>query len=91
MDKDSLSPKPTFYGTATVGTKGQIVIPANARDSISLKTGDKVIVIGLHKRGMIALCPLAQVEDMFEEMTEQFEIVRKAIKEARQNKAKEEE
>ncbi len=35
-----------FYGTATVGEKGQIVIPVEARNSLGLATGDKLLVVG---------------------------------------------
>jgi AbrB family looped-hinge helix DNA binding protein len=34
-----------FYGSATIGSKGQLVIPAEARESVGFKEGDKVIVI----------------------------------------------
>jgi AbrB family looped-hinge helix DNA binding protein len=34
------------FGTTTVGERGQIVIPAEARKSMELKAGDKLIVIG---------------------------------------------
>ncbi len=34
-----------FLGTATVGTKGQIVIPAEAREAMQVKEGDKVVVL----------------------------------------------
>ncbi|MBA3757506.1 AbrB/MazE/SpoVT family DNA-binding domain-containing protein [Candidatus Saccharibacteria bacterium] len=34
-----------FYGSATVGTKGQIVIPAEARDELNFKEGDKVVIM----------------------------------------------
>jgi len=36
---------PTFYGSATVGTKGQIVIPADARRAMGVKAGDRVVVV----------------------------------------------
>lgn len=36
---------PKFYGKATVGVKGQIVIPAKARKAMGLKHGDSVIII----------------------------------------------
>ena len=35
-----------LYGTATVGTKGQIVIPATAREALSIQPGDQLYVIG---------------------------------------------
>jgi AbrB family looped-hinge helix DNA binding protein len=33
-----------FWGAATVGVKGQIVIPAEAREKFDIKEGDKVIL-----------------------------------------------
>lgn len=38
--------EPQLFGTATIGEKGQIVIPVEARKKLGLKTGDKLIVIG---------------------------------------------
>jgi AbrB family looped-hinge helix DNA binding protein len=34
-----------FLGSATVGTKGQIVIPADARTAMYIREGDKVVVL----------------------------------------------
>jgi AbrB family looped-hinge helix DNA binding protein len=34
-----------FWGSATVGTKGQLVIPAEAREEIGLKEGEKMLVV----------------------------------------------
>lgn len=33
-----------FYGTATVGERGQIVIPAEARKEIGIHPGDKLLI-----------------------------------------------
>jgi AbrB family looped-hinge helix DNA binding protein len=35
-----------LYGTATVGTKGQVVIPAEAREMLGIEAGDRLYVIG---------------------------------------------
>ena len=35
-----------LFGTATVGTKGQIVIPADAREELDIKPGNRLYVIG---------------------------------------------
>lgn len=35
-----------FYGTTTVGAKGQVVIPANARKELKLNPGDQLVVMG---------------------------------------------
>lgn len=34
-----------FYGSATVGERGQIVIPANARADLGIKPGDKLLIM----------------------------------------------
>lgn len=42
-----------FLGSATVGTKGQIVIPADAREAMQIKEGDKVVVLRGPRDGSI--------------------------------------
>ena len=44
-----------YFGTTTVGERGQIVIPKAARDLFDLKPGDKVLVLGHKERGGLAL------------------------------------
>jgi len=44
-----------FFGTATLGERGQIVIPKAARDLFELKAGDKLLVLGDKERGGLAL------------------------------------
>ena len=34
-----------FYGTATVGERGQVVIPAEARADLGIKPGDKLLIM----------------------------------------------
>ena len=53
-----------MYGTATVGTKGQIVIPAEARDDLNIQPGDKLYIANAsHGAGFICI-----KEEMLEEM-----------------------
>jgi AbrB family looped-hinge helix DNA binding protein len=35
-----------LYGTTTLGTRGQVVIPAEARKDLGLKPGDHLVVMG---------------------------------------------
>ena len=49
-------PKGKYVWTATVGEKGQIVIPKQARDIFGIKPGDTLILLGDEKRG-IAIPP----------------------------------
>ena len=38
--------------TAKVGTKGQIVIPKEARKIFSIETGDNLLILGDERRGL---------------------------------------
>ena len=35
-----------FYGSATVGERGQIALPANLRRGLNIKAGDKILIFG---------------------------------------------
>lgn len=49
-------PKGKYAWTATVGEKGQIVIPKQARQLFNITPGDTVLLLGDEKRG-IAIPP----------------------------------
>ena len=49
-------PKGKYAWTATVGEKGQIVIPKQAREVFGIKPGDTLILLADEKRG-IAIPP----------------------------------
>ena len=47
-----------FWGAATVGSKGQFVIPAEARDKLGIHEGDKILVLSAPgQAGFIAVKP----------------------------------
>lgn len=52
-----------YAWTATVGEKGQIVIPKQARDIFDIKPGDTVVILGDKKRGLAI--PLKEMFDGF--------------------------
>lgn len=55
-----------FFGTATVGERGQIVIPAEARKKHGIRPGDKLLIMGTpDKKGLM----LVKIEAMREFMT----------------------
>lgn len=58
--------KRLLYGTATVGTKGQLVIPAPAREEFGIKSGDKIYVLGSSKKGVIMLLQEEKMEKFIE-------------------------
>lgn len=45
-------PKGKYAWTATVGEKGQIVIPKQARDIFAIKPGDTLLILGDEERGI---------------------------------------
>lgn len=70
-----------LYGTATVGTKGQIVIPAEARDELHILPGDRLYVLGsMHGNGIVLL-----KEDMIEHIVEQMSAQIEGFREFQKN------
>jgi len=43
--------KHEFYGSVTVGERGQIVLPAKLREEYGIEAGDKLLVIGPNLHG----------------------------------------
>lgn len=41
-----------FYGSATVGERGQVVIPVTARKRFNINPGDKLLVFGVPGGGV---------------------------------------
>ena len=82
MNNDHLEESmPKLYGIVTIGERGQVVIPAQARKELGLEPSDKLIVFGSpHEDGSIiltraesvteimakAMSYLAQVEEMLQ-------------------------
>jgi len=61
------TPKNKVYGSATVGGRGQIVIPADVRKFFSIKPGDKIIVFA--KSEMIGLIPVEEFSHFLDQAT----------------------
>ena len=66
-----------FYGSATVGTKGQIVIPVKLRKELNIKAGDTLIFLArpgqgdfgvMKPEGMLAL--QSELEEIREQLSE---------------------
>jgi AbrB family looped-hinge helix DNA binding protein len=70
-----------LYGTATVGTKGQIVIPSDAREELAIHPGDRLYVIGSPETGVVGLLKEGMLEKFIEQMNIQAESF-KALKES---------
>ena len=57
-------PQGKYAWTATVGEKGQIVIPKQARELFGIRPGDTLILLGDVERG-IAIPPKSTVEHFY--------------------------
>ena len=57
-------PEGKYAWTATVGEKGQIVIPKQAREIFGIKPGDTLLLLGDEKRG-IAIPPKGAFSELF--------------------------
>ena len=64
------APKDKYAWTVTVGEKGQIVIPKQARDIFSIKPGDTLILLGDEKRG-IAIPPKNTLAELAKQIFEE--------------------
>jgi len=62
-----------LFGTATVGTKGQVVIPASARDALDIKPGDHLYVVGSSKKKFVGFLKEEQIREIIEHLTGNIE------------------
>lgn len=58
-----------LFGTATVGTKGQVVIPADARDALGIETGDRLYVVGSKTKKWVGFIKEEQFRELLDHMT----------------------
>ena len=57
------APQGKYAWSVTVGTKGQIVIPKEAREVFGIKPGDTLLLLGDEERG-IAIPPKAAFDTL---------------------------
>ena len=53
-----------FYGSVTVGARGQVALPAQARRDLGIEPGDKLLVLGDPKQGLA----LVSVESLLQNL-----------------------
>lgn len=74
-----------FYGTTTLGERGQVVIPAEARKALGLTKGDKLLVF-CFGNDMIAFCKLSNLEKLASQLAKKLKTLHEIIEESRKNK-----
>jgi len=71
-----------FYGTNTLGEKGQVVIPVEARKSMGINKGDKLLVFGMGC-DMLAFSKLSKVEQFASHLSKRLDAIRGIIKKSK--------
>ena len=72
-----------FFGSVTVGERGQVVIPAEARAEMQIMPGDKLLVLRhpVHK-GLI-ITKFEAMKEFLEELEENLDKVREHLEETK--------
>jgi len=69
MDPAKLSVEKCFYGSATLGERGQIVIPAEARKDCDFHAGDKLLVFRHpYKLNMLIVAKVGEMQYLLQQI-----------------------
>ena len=79
MVEKHMHKKHFFFGTTTLGEKGQAVIPAEARKAMGIKKGEKLLVFGMG-HDMLTFTKLSQVEKFASHLSSKLDVIRGVIK-----------
>jgi len=71
-----------FHGTTTLGEKGQVVIPAEARKAMGIKKGEKLLVFAMGC-DMLAFAKLSRVEKFASHLAKKSDAIRSIIDKAK--------
>ena len=72
--------KPIFYGSTTVGERGQIVLPVKLREDLKIKKGDKLLVILNPQGSRISLINPDTMSELLDMMSENINQMKTKIK-----------
>lgn len=70
----------TFFGSNTIGEKGQVVIPVEGRQQLGLAAGDKLIFMGDLDKGILLVAKAEVFEEHMSNLQANFRSVRAQIK-----------
>lgn len=70
-----------FYGSTTLGERGQVVIPAEARAALGLEKGEKLLVLGMNEESIVLqkVSALKQISDMLEKRSKEIKKIMEQI------------
>jgi AbrB family looped-hinge helix DNA binding protein len=83
--------KHEFFGSTTVGERGQIVLPVELRKEFKIKAGDKLIVLGVSGKGekrteRIMLLKAEVLNELVEGMEEHQKAIKEILHESEKSK-----
>jgi len=67
-----------FYGSTTIGSRGQVVIPIKARREFKLKAGDDVLVSGSRRR-FLMLIKSSEMKGIMDELSSHIKEFEKEV------------
>jgi len=76
---------PKMFGTTTIGEKGQLVIPVEARKELGLEPGSRVVIMGAPRGKALIVMPAESVEQMMQKMTERLGMMQERLKKGLEN------
>ena len=68
-----------FYGTVTVGERGQIVVPAQAREDFDVNPGDKLLVFSDPHRVGLVIVNVSNVASIMAQMEQALARMRQEL------------
>lgn len=73
--------KMPFYGAVTVGERGQIVIPAEARTALNILPGEKLLVLQHPVHQGLMIFRIESVREFMDEIQKTLDLAQKATEE----------
>jgi AbrB family looped-hinge helix DNA binding protein len=77
--------RPDFYGSVTVGERGQIVLPASLRKKFKIDPGDKLLVLADQHEIGIMLVKAEVLNEVLSMMGEGIQDLSHRLKESRED------
>jgi len=77
-----MSVEDCFFGSSTVGERGQIVIPAEARHELGINPGDKVLIVRDPVKEGLMVFKIDAAREFLDEMRKMLEQAEKVAQEA---------
>jgi AbrB family looped-hinge helix DNA binding protein len=67
----------SFFGTSTVGERGQVVIPAEAREEFNIQPGDKLMVLRHPVHHGVILFKIDSAKEFLDEFQRTIDFIEK--------------